>query len=212
VPHTKNVAWRRIIEPEEVFKKTGYSRLLNLHPLRPDPESPVMLIETARHRVRIRARIGGQPGAPTPLSESQMNAVFRASTPLPGACRELNARRGRAITRLHSHRRRHRLWAIKAAQCPGVVTGWIGPTHGDITADCVAMAFGVPIDTDPPALAILHEWVKTTGAEMNEAHLRMTRIPKCADLIQQGVGGASLLDRQCNRDGWRALDHAGDAR
>ena len=74
------------------------------------------------------------------------------------------------------------------------------------------MAFGVPIDTDPPALAILHEWVKTTGAEMNEAHLRMTRIPKCADLIQQGVGGASLLDRQCNRDGWRALDHAGDAR
>jgi hypothetical protein len=33
----------------------------------------------------------------------------------------------------------------------------------------VAKAFGVPIDTDPRALAILHEWVKTTGAEMNEA-------------------------------------------
>jgi molybdopterin-biosynthesis enzyme MoeA-like protein len=32
-------------------------------------------------------------------------------------------------------------------------TSWIGPTHGDITADCVAMAFGVPID-DPRALAI----------------------------------------------------------
>ena len=45
-------------------------------------------------------------------------------------------------------------------------TGGIGPTHGDITADCVAKAFGVPIDTDPRALAILHEWVKTTGAEM----------------------------------------------
>jgi molybdopterin-biosynthesis enzyme MoeA-like protein len=57
-------------------------------------------------------------------------------------------------------------------------TGGIGPTHGDITADCVAKAFGVPIDSDPRARAILHEWVKTTGAEMNEARLRMTRIPR----------------------------------
>jgi len=36
-----------------------------------------------------------------------------------------------------------------------VVGGGIGPTHGDITADCVAEAFGVPIDGDPRALAIL---------------------------------------------------------
>jgi molybdopterin-biosynthesis enzyme MoeA-like protein len=69
-------------------------------------------------------------------------------------------------------------------------TGGIGPTHGDITADCVAKAFGVPIDTDPRALAIPHEWVKTTGAEMNEARLRMTRIPKGADLILNKVSGA----------------------
>jgi len=69
-------------------------------------------------------------------------------------------------------------------------TGGIGPTHSDITADCVARAFGVPIDPDPRALAILHEWVKTTGAEMNEARLRMTRIPKGADLILNKVSGA----------------------
>ena len=67
-------------------------------------------------------------------------------------------------------------------------TGGIGPTHADITADCVAKAFGVPIDRDPRALAILHEWVKTTGAEMNEA--RLTRIPKGADLILNKVSGA----------------------
>jgi molybdopterin-biosynthesis enzyme MoeA-like protein len=70
------------------------------------------------------------------------------------------------------------------------ITGGIRPTHGDITADCVAKAFGVPIDSDPRALAILHEWVKTTGAEMSEARLRMTRIPKGADLILNKVSGA----------------------
>jgi molybdopterin-biosynthesis enzyme MoeA-like protein len=76
-----------------------------------------------------------------------------------------------------------------------------------------AKAFGVPIDSDPRALAILHDWVKTTGTEMNEAHLRMTRIPKGAGSHpQQGVGVASLLDRQCNRDGERALHPAGNAR
>ena len=57
-------------------------------------------------------------------------------------------------------------------RCTYVFTaGGIGPTRGDITADCVA------------PLAILHEWVKTTGAEMNEARLRLTRIPKGAELI-----------------------------
>jgi molybdenum cofactor synthesis domain-containing protein len=69
-------------------------------------------------------------------------------------------------------------------------TGGIGPTHSDVTADCVATALGVPIDTDQRALAILHEWVKTTGAAMNEARLRMTRIPKGANLILNQVSGA----------------------
>jgi len=45
-------------------------------------------------------------------------------------------------------------------------------------------------DSDPRALTILHEWVKTTGAEMNEARLRLTRIPQGADLILNKVSGA----------------------
>jgi molybdenum cofactor synthesis domain-containing protein len=69
-------------------------------------------------------------------------------------------------------------------------TGGIGPTHDDITADSVAKAFGVPIDIDPRSLAILHEWLKVTGAEMTEARLRMTRIPKGADLVLNKVSGA----------------------
>jgi molybdenum cofactor synthesis domain-containing protein len=69
-------------------------------------------------------------------------------------------------------------------------TGGIGPTHDDITADCVAKAFGVSIDVDPRALAIMQERLAATGGEMNEARLRMTRIPKGADLVLNKVSGA----------------------
>ena len=71
-----------------------------------------------------------------------------------------------------------------------LTTGGIGPTHDDITADCVAKAFGVSIDVDPRALAILQERVASTGIEMNEARMRMTRIPKGADLVINKVSGA----------------------
>src|SRR5271166_4495877 len=43
---------------------------------------------------------------------------------------------------------------------------------------------------DPRALAILHEWLKATGAEMSEARRRMTRISKGADLVLNQVSGA----------------------
>jgi len=69
-------------------------------------------------------------------------------------------------------------------------TGGIGPTHDDITADCVAKAFGVSIDVDPRALAILQERLATTKIEMNDARLRMTRIPRGADLVLNKVSGA----------------------
>ena len=69
-------------------------------------------------------------------------------------------------------------------------TGGIGPAPDDITSGCVAKAFGVPIDVDPRARAILHDWLKATGAEMSEARMRMTRIPKGADLVLNEVSGA----------------------
>ena len=63
-------------------------------------------------------------------------------------------------------------------------TGGIGPTHDDITADCVAKAFGVPIDFDPRAVEILEARFKAMGTEMNEARKRMTRIPQGASNLR----------------------------
>ena len=80
--------------------------------------------------------------------------------------------------------------ALRAHHTYVFTTGGIGPTHDDITAECVAKAFGVSIDHDPRAVKILSERLAQTGGEMNEARLRMTRIPAGADLVHNKVSAA----------------------
>jgi molybdenum cofactor synthesis domain-containing protein len=69
-------------------------------------------------------------------------------------------------------------------------SGGIGPTHDDITADCIAAAFGVSIDVRDDARAILQEHYDKTGLELNAARLRMARIPDGAMLIDNPVSRA----------------------
>ena len=80
--------------------------------------------------------------------------------------------------------------AMRARYSYLFTTGGIGPTHDDITADCVAKAFGVPLELDPRAVAILRERFTPRGVELNEARLRMARVPKGGELIENKVSGA----------------------
>lgn len=69
-------------------------------------------------------------------------------------------------------------------------SGGIGPTHDDITADCIAAAFGVAIDVRADARAILQAHYDRAGTQLNEARLRMARIPDGAALIDNPVSSA----------------------
>jgi len=77
--------------------------------------------------------------------------------------------------------------ALRAGHDYVFTTGGIGPTHDDITADCVAEAFGVGIAERADALAILE---RRYGDELNEARRRMARIPDGGVLIANPVTDA----------------------
>lgn len=80
--------------------------------------------------------------------------------------------------------------ALRARYTYVFTSGGIGPTHDDITADAIARAFGVALPINAQARAMLESRWKQTGTEVNEARLRMARIPEGADLIVNSVSAA----------------------
>lgn len=69
-------------------------------------------------------------------------------------------------------------------------TGGIGPTHDDITSQCIAKAFGVPLVLDPVAVDLLNAYYQPKGIELNEARLRMAHVPQGARLLENPVSNA----------------------
>ena len=78
--------------------------------------------------------------------------------------------------------------ALRARYDYVFTTGGIGPTHDDITADAVAKAFGVTIDEDPRAMAVMMQ--RYIPSDLTPARRRMARIPAGADLIDNPVSKA----------------------
>ena len=79
--------------------------------------------------------------------------------------------------------------ALRARNDYLFTTGGIGPTHDDITVDAVAEALGVAVVIHPEARAILERYYESRGG-LNEARLRMARVPDGADLIRNKMSGA----------------------
>lgn len=77
--------------------------------------------------------------------------------------------------------------ALSAAYTQVFTSGGIGPTHDDITADCVAEAFGDHIDIRADAAKLLGDHYAASGREFNAARQRMARIPDTATLIDNPV-------------------------
>jgi molybdenum cofactor synthesis domain-containing protein len=80
--------------------------------------------------------------------------------------------------------------ALSASYDHVFTSGGIGPTHDDITAEAVAAAFDTPISIRADARALLQAHYDRSGQELNEARLRMARIPDGAALIDNPVSTA----------------------
>jgi len=80
--------------------------------------------------------------------------------------------------------------ALRARYTYVFTSGGIGPTHDDITADAVAVAFGVTIGFHPEAMAQLATRYAARGEDFNAMRQRMARIPEGASLIKNTLSVA----------------------
>ncbi|MXZ43967.1 MAG: competence/damage-inducible protein A [Gammaproteobacteria bacterium] len=67
-------------------------------------------------------------------------------------------------------------------------TGGIGPTHDDITAESIALAFGVPLELNETIASRIKSSTSIPASTLTN-RLRMARVPQGAGLIENLTGG-----------------------
>lgn len=81
-----------------------------------------------------------------------------------------------------------------AARCDAVlVSGGLGPTADDLTAECAAEAAGVELIEDAAALAHLEERYKVRNFKVTPNNRRQARVPAGAEVVLNAEGSAPLF-------------------
>jgi molybdenum cofactor synthesis domain-containing protein len=78
--------------------------------------------------------------------------------------------------------------ALRARYTYVFTTGGIGPTHDDITAACIAKAFGRPLGRNAEAERLLRAYYPPE--KINDARMKMADTPEGAELIENPVSVA----------------------
>jgi len=71
-----------------------------------------------------------------------------------------------------------------------VMSGGLGPTEDDLTAEVVAAAMGVPLELHEPSLEAIRERFRRLGREMTPNNAKQARFPRGADVVPNRFGTA----------------------
>lgn len=81
-----------------------------------------------------------------------------------------------------------------AARCDAVlVSGGLGPTTDDLTAECAALAAGVPLVESAEAFTHLAERFRQRGLTLTENNRRQAQVPQGAEVVLNAEGSAPMF-------------------
>ena len=89
--------------------------------------------------------------------------------------------------------------ALKSASTrarAALVSGGLGPTADDLTAECAAAAAGVPLVEHQPTLELIRERFAKRGMKFTENNARQARVPQGAEVVRNPVGTAPMFIQQ----------------